>query len=103
MDDVTHASHNAAVRGYILRCLIKGTRFSALTRSLSNNLIASGLILEPDISQYLYYLQQCKLIAFTDKKVNAFNAYEKDAVITLTAKGIRLIEKGNVFDMGIDL
>ena len=48
---------NKAIRGYIIRCLVKGFNNTALTRQISNSMMAAGLIISPDISKYLDYLQ----------------------------------------------
>lgn len=104
MDGFSVCNDNSpAIRGYILRCLVRGYHFSYIVRQLSNKLMSDGLIVEPDISKYLYYLEQSRLIEFTDTTVNAFNAYEKDAVVRLTIDGIRFIENGGNPEMGIDL
>lgn len=97
------ANNNASVRGYILRSLVKGSHFSCLAKGLSNKMLSCGLITDPDISKQLYYLEQYRLIEFTDGYTNAFNALEKDAVVRLTAEGIRFIENGGKPEMGIDL
>ena len=81
MDGFSNSGNGAAIRGYIMRCLVKGYHFSG----------------------YLYYLEQCKLIEFTDKKVDALHAMQSDAVARLTAEGIRFIENGGNTEMGIDL
>lgn len=59
MNDLEKAEikQNKAIRGYIIRCLVKGYNNTALTRQLSNAMIAAGLIISPDISKYLDYLQ----------------------------------------------
>lgn len=103
MGGFSDSENNAAVRGYILRSLVKGYHFSCLAKELSNKMISSGLIGSPDISGQLYYLEQCNLIEFTNKGTNAFSALDDDAVIRLTAKGIRYIENGGNPEMGIDL
>lgn len=103
MDGFSNSGNNASVRGYIMRCLVKGYHFSCLAKDLSNRMIACGLITDPDISSQLYYLEQYKLIEFTDKSVDAFHALQNDAVIRLTAEGIRFIENGGSPEMGIDL
>ncbi len=103
MDGFSSSSNSQAVRGYIMRCLVKGYHFSCLVKDLSNRLIASGLISDPDISAHLYYLEQYGLIEFTDKKVTSFQAMQSDAVARLTAKGICFIENGGDPEMGIDL
>ena len=72
--------HNKAVRGYIIRSLVKGYNNSALTRQISNAMIAAGLIISPDITKHLNYLADAGYIEFTDQKVTAYNAYAKDAV-----------------------
>ena len=54
MDDreLAEIQHNKAVRGYIIRSLVKGYNNTALTRQLSNSMIAAGLIVSPDITKY---------------------------------------------------
>lgn len=103
MDGFSNLSNNTSVRGYIMRCLVKGYHFSCLAKELSNRMMACGLIVDPDISTHLYYLEQCKLIEFTNKSVDAFCALQSDAVVRLTAEGIRFIENGGSTEMGIDL
>ena len=103
MDGSFDSNVNASIRGYIMRSLVKGYHFSCLVKVLVNNMMSCGLITDPDISKQLYYLEQCKLIEFTDQKTDAFSALDKDAVIRLTAEGIRYIENGGSPEMGIDL
>jgi hypothetical protein len=93
---------NKAIRGYIIRCLVKGYNNTALTRQLSNAMIAAGLIISPDISKYLDYLQGAGYIEFTEEKVTAYNAYANDAVIKLTKAGVDLAE-GTTDDNGVDI
>lgn len=93
---------NKAIRGYIIRCLVKGYNNSALTRQISNAMISAGLIISPDISKYLGYLEDAEYIEFTDEKVTAYNAYSKDAVIRLTKDGVDLAE-GTIEDAGVDI
>lgn len=93
---------NKAVRGYIIRCLVKGYNYSALTRQLSNAMIASGMVISPDISKYLDYLKGAGYIEFTDDKVTAYTAYANDAVIKLTKAGVDLAE-GSIEDNGVDI
>lgn len=38
---MAEVSRNKAVRGYIIRCLVKGFNNAALTRQVSNSLMAS--------------------------------------------------------------
>ena len=87
---------------YIIRCLVKGYNNTALTRQLSNAMIAAGLIISPDISKYLDYLQGAGYIEFTEEKVTAYNAYANDAVIKLTKEGVDLAE-GTIEDNGVDI
>lgn len=93
---------NKAVRGYIIRCLVKGYNYSALTRQLSNAMIASGMVISPDISKYLDYLKGAGYIEFTDDKVTAYTAYANDAVIKLTKAGVDLAEC-SIEDNGVDI
>ena len=65
-------------------------------------MMSRGLITTPDISDQLYYLEQCNLIQFSNNS-DAFSALDDDAVIRLTAEGIRFIENGGDPEMGIDL
>ena len=90
---MAEVSRNKAVRGYIIRCL---------ARQVSNSLMASGLIISPDISKYLDYLNGAGYIEFTQDKVTAYTAYSKDAVVKLTKKGIDLVE-GTIEDPGVDV
>ena len=55
MNDLEKAEikQNKAIRGYIIRCLVKGYNNTALTRQLSNAMIAAGLIISPDIASIL--------------------------------------------------
>ena len=96
MNDLEKAEikQNKAIRGYIIRCLVKGYNNTALTRQLSNAMIAAGLIISPDISKYLDYLQGAGYIEFT--------AYANDAVIKLTKEGVDLAE-GTIEDNGVDI
>ena len=91
---------NKAIRGYIIRCLVKGFNNTALTRQISNSMMAAGLIISPDISKYLDYLQG--YIEFTAEKVTAYTAYANDAVIKLTKAGVDLAE-GTIEDAGVDI
>lgn len=93
---------NKAIRGYIIRCLVKGFNNSALTRQVSNAMIAAGLIYSPDIGKYLGYLEDAGYIELTDERVTAYNAYAEDAVIRLTKAGVDLAE-GTISDPGVDI
>lgn len=105
MDDREQAEvlHNKAVRGYIIRSLVKGYNNSALTRQISNAMLAAGLIISPDITKHLDYLADADYIEFTDQKlVTAYSAYAKDAVIRLTKEGVDLAEC-TIEDPGVDI
>lgn len=93
---------NKAIRGYIIRCLVKGYNNTVLTRQLTNAMIGSGLIISPDISKYLDYLEGAGYIEFTGEKVTAYTAYADDAVIKLTKKGVDLAEC-TIEDNGVDI
>ena len=93
---------NKAIRGYIIRRLSNGHDNALLVRQIINSLIADNLILTPDISKYLTYLEEGGYIEFTDRTVHAYNAYRRDAVIRLTKKGIDLFEE-TIDDNGIDV
>lgn len=94
---------NKAIRGYIIRCLVKGYNNQALTRQLSSSLYAANLIISPDISKYLDYLRDAGYIEIVaDRKVTAYTAYASDAVIKLTRKGVDLVE-GTIEDAGVDV
>ncbi len=104
MNDAERAEvrRNKAVRGYIIRCLVKGFNNAALTRQVSNAMIAAGLVISPDISKYIDYLHDAGYIEFTDEQVTAYNAYAEDAVIRLTKEGVDLAE-GTINDPGVDI
>ena len=95
------ADKNKALRGYILRYLAKGNQNMLLVRQITNAMVAEGLVLTPDISKHLEYLQEAGYIVFTDKKVTAYDAYRKDAIIKLTRKGVDLLED-TIEDPGVD-
>lgn len=96
------AGRNKAIRGYILRYLAKGGQNKLLVRQITNALVGEGLILTPDISKHIDYLREAGYIEFTDQKVNAYNAYRKDAVVKLTRKGVDLLED-TIDDPGVDV
>lgn len=103
-DDLTEQEikQNKAIRGYIVRALAKGSNNSLLVRHITNALLADNLITVPDISKQLSYLVDGGYIEFTDKKVTAYTAYRKDAVIRLTKDGVDLVE-GTMDDPGVDV
>jgi hypothetical protein len=104
MTDLEQAEvlQNKAIRGYIIRCLVKGFNNTALTRQISNSMMAAGLVLSPDISKHLNYLDSAGYIEYTQEKVTAYTAYAKDAVVRLTKKGVDLAE-GTIEDPGVDI
>lgn len=104
MDDMTEqeVAKNKAVRGYIIRALAKGSQNALLVRQITNALVGDGLIISPDISKHLAYLQEAGYIAFTGHTANAYNAYRRDAVVKLTRKGVDLVE-GTIDDPGVDV
>ena len=93
MTDLEQAEvqHNKAIRGYIIRCLVKGYNNTALTRQISNSMMAAGLILSPDIGKHIDYLEDAGYIEYTDEKV-----------IKLTKEGVDLAE-GTIEDPGVDI
>lgn len=104
MDEITEieVQQNKAIRGYIIRALVKGHQNSLLVKQITNALVADGIIYTPDISKHLDYLREAEYITFTDKTVTAYTAYRRDAVIKLTKKGVDLAE-GTIDDMGVDV
>lgn len=96
------AQENKNIRGYIMRSLAKGHRNSLLIKQITNSLMADGLIINPDIGKHIDYLKEADYIAFTDRTVTAYTAYQRDAVIKLTRKGVDLLE-GTVEDQGVDI
>lgn len=100
--DEQEVSQNKAIRGYIVRSLTKGPNYSLLVRQITNAMVAAGLIITPDISKYLDYLQEAGYIEFVDRSVNAYNAYRKEGVIRLTRRGVDLVEN-TVNDPGVDV
>lgn len=102
MGGFSNSEVNASVRGYILRSLVKGYRFSLLAKTLSNKIISCGLADESQVMRQLHYLKELNLIQFSGKS-DAFSALKDDVVVSLTAEGIRFIESGGEQGMGIDL
>ncbi|HWP52222.1 MAG TPA: hypothetical protein VN626_11050 [Clostridia bacterium] len=101
-DFETAATQNKAIRGYILRSLVKGTQYRLYVRQIVNALLASSMIISPDISKHLAYLQEAGYIQFDTPKLTAYTVYIKDGVIRLTRKGIDLVE-GTIEDDGVDV
>lgn len=98
----TQVQENKMVRGYILRCLAKGSRYQLLVRQIANIMINSGVIISPDIGKPLAYLEEGGYITYPDQKVNSYNAYSKDAIVKLTKSGIDLVE-GTLEDEGVNI
>lgn len=96
------ASKNKAIRGYIIRALAKGNQNLLLVRQITNALVADGLIYSPDISKHLEYLVEAGYIVFTNKMVNSYDAYRRDAVIKLTRRGVDLVES-TIDDPGVNV
>ncbi len=93
---------NKAIRGYIIRSLARGHNGSLLVHQISNALMADNLIMTPDISKYLKYLEDGGYISYPDRSVNSYTVYRKDGVIQLTKKGVDLVED-TIRDGGIDV
>lgn len=100
--DLQEAKENRAIRGYIIRCLVKGSNNAALTKHIANALFIEGMILSPDISKYVDYLVQGGYVKFTNQKIKALTAFAADAVIKLTNKGVNLAE-GALEDPGVEI
>lgn len=93
---------NKVIRGYICRCLYKGNSYRAAARHVSSSVYTTGLIISPDISKYLQYLESAGYIITTDKKITAYRAFAEDAILELTKKGIDLVE-GTIEDEGVEI
>jgi len=101
-EEKNQALRNKAVRGYIIRSLVKGFNNKAIVRQIANALMSSGMIVSPDLGKYLDYLEEAGYIEFVDEKVKAYTAYADDAVIKLTKLGVDLAE-GTIEDNGVDI
>lgn len=93
---------NKAIRGYIVRSLVKGPQNRLPVKQISNVLIQTGMIISPDISKYLDYLHEAGYIEFAPEKITAYTAYAKDAIVKLTRKGVDLVEQ-TIDDDGVDI
>ena len=93
---------NKAIRGYIIRSLVKGPQNRLPVKQISNVLIQMGLINSPDISKYLDYLHEAGYIEFAPEKITAYTAYAKDALVKLTRRGVDLVEQ-TIDDDGVDI
>ncbi len=102
MTDEFHAKENQAIRGYIMRSLARGNKNTLLCRQISSALINDGLIISPDISKHIGYLEEKGYVEITNEKIKSYNVYENDGAIRLTAKGIDLLE-GTIDDPGVDI
>lgn len=99
---MNNLNKNAGIRGYIIRSLVKGNNNSLLYGQLARVMQRDGVVISPDISVYLNYLEKEGYIEYTDKTVTSYTAYSNDAMIRLTPKGERLVE-GRITDDGIDV
>ena len=54
--ELQEVQQNKSIRGYIVRCLVKGSNNSAITKHISNALFVQGMIMSPDIGKYVDYL-----------------------------------------------
>lgn len=103
MDEFANqVKENKSCRGYILRCLLRGNHYQVLVRQIVNNMLAVGLIISPDISKHLAYLEDGGYITYTDRRATSYTAYAEDTVVKLTKKGIDLVE-GTIEDEGIEV
>lgn len=101
-DERQEVQKNKAIRGYILRCLVKGYNNALLVRQITNALVNDGLIITPDIAKHLDYLEDGGYVEFTNKRANAYTAYKQDAIVKLTKTGVDLVE-GTIEDAGVDI
>jgi hypothetical protein len=97
------AQQNRAIRGYIMRSLVKGHRSTLLCRQLVNALTRAGLVVSPDISEYLEYLHDKGYIEYLDQRIDSYNIYANDGVIKLSVRGRDLIEGNIPEDPGVDI
>lgn len=95
------AKQNKAIRGYIIRSLVKGHQNTLMVHQLSNALVGSNMIVNPDIGNHIKFLADEGYITVSDG-VKPADAYLQDASITLANKGVRLVE-GSLTDDMIDL
>lgn len=93
---------NKAIRGYIIRSLVKGYNYTAVTRQIAGALYASGLIISPDISKHIDYLMDAGYVEVTSEKIKAYRTYKDDTIIKLTKEGVDLAE-GTRNDPGVDI
>lgn len=93
---------NKAIRGYIIRCLVKGHNYTAATRAIAGAMYGAGLILSPDISKHVDYLVDAGYVEVTDGKIKAYRTYADDAILKLTKDGVDLAE-GTIEDPGVDV
>lgn len=100
--DLQEIRNNKAIRGYIIRSLVKGNNYCLLVKQIANLLINSGMVYSQDIGKYLEYLVEAEYIEFTDKKIKAYAAYREDAIVKLTRRGVDLAE-GTIDDPGVDI
>ncbi|MEW6540588.1 MAG: hypothetical protein AB1402_03085 [Bacillota bacterium] len=93
---------NKAIRGYILRSLLKSQNLTLFCRQIASSLFGDGLIVSYDIGNYINYLEQKGYIEFTDDKIKSYNVLKDDIAVRLTPTGIDLLE-GSREDPGVDV
>ena len=92
----------ASIRGYNYEMSCKRLSFCITCKNIVQQNDVLWFNHYTGISDHLYYLEQNDLIKFSNKS-NSLNALNNDAIVRLTASGIRFIENGGNPEMGIDL
>lgn len=100
--DLEEIGFNKAIRGYIIRCLVKCSNNRTIVKQISNSLFASRMIMSPDISKYLDYLIEAGYVEKADCRVKSYPVYGDEDVIKLTKAGVDLAE-GTTEDSGVDV
>lgn len=100
--DEKEIKQNKAIRGYIIRCLVKCSNNRTIVKQITNSLFSSRMIMSPDITIYLDYLIEAGYVEIADSKVKSYSAYKDEDVIKLTKKGVDLVE-GSTEDSGVDV
>lgn len=93
---------NKAIRGHIIRALAMGYNGSLYARQLVSTLTRGNYITTPDIGVYLKYLQDGGYIEFNPQNTSPFNACDDGATVSLTKKGVDLVEY-TIQDGGVDV
>ena len=100
---VPRTENDAAIRGYVLRGLVRGAAYTRLATDMWSQLKKTHIASDLDFCRAVHYLAEMGFVEIMDGNTDAFHILETDAALRLSAKGILFVETGGNNESGIDL